>query len=359
MMRAWIGPWCGWQSLWLGCAETMGVIRAGRDEDAASFIDLIAGCWAEYPGCVMDVDGENPELRALANHFETRGGALWVAEQAGRVVGMVATKPEEGATWELCRMYVAASARGTGLADALVRRVETHARDGGAERLILWSDTRFDRAHRFYERQGFVRQGGIRPLFDLSNSIEVGYAKPLVGLVVERLDTASCSAAIRGLAAILQDCVADGASVSFLPPLARDAAESFYRRAVTDIAAGRRVLLAAWLDGALVGSVMLDLAMPQNQTHRADVQKMLVSPKARRRGVARAMLAAIEAEALAAGRSLLVLDTRKGDPSEALYAGAGWLRCGEIPLFCRDADGGLSATVLFYKSIAEDGSANP
>lgn len=337
----------------------MGVIRAGRDEDGAALVALIGACWAEYPGCVMDVEGENPELLALASYFSQAGGALWVAEDGGRVVGVVGTRPAEAGAWELCRMYVAASARGTGLADALVRRVETHARDGGARRLVLWSDTRFDRAHRFYERHGFVRQGGIRPLFDLSHSIEFGYAKPLAGLVIEKLDTASCGSAVRGLATILRDCVADGASVSFLPPLARETAEAFYHRAATDIAGGRRVVLAAWLDGVLVGSVMLDLAMPQNQTHRADVQKMLVSPMARRRGVARAMLAAIEAEAVAAGRWLLVLDTRKGDPSEALYAGCGWLRCGEIPLFCQDADGGLSATVFYYKAVAAKGSGKP
>jgi ribosomal protein S18 acetylase RimI-like enzyme len=97
---------------------------------------------------------------------------------------------------------------------------------------------------------------------------------------------------------------------------------------------------------------MLDLAMPPNQTHRADVQKMLVDPKTRRRGVARALMTAIEQDAIAADRSLLVLDTRQGDPSEALYREAGWQQAGVIPEFCRNADGTLSGTVLFYRNLA-------
>ena len=71
------------------------VLRAGRDDDADAFIALIGACWAEYPGCVMDVDGEVPELRALASYYAEQGGALWVAEAGGRVVGMVATRPLE------------------------------------------------------------------------------------------------------------------------------------------------------------------------------------------------------------------------------------------------------------------------
>ncbi len=330
----------------------MGVIRSGRDDDAPAIIALIAACWAEYPGCVMDVDGENPELRALATHFDTLGGALWVAIQDNALVGMIATRLEHGTIWEVCRCYVAQSARGTGLANALLRRAETHARDGGATRLKLWTDTRFDRAHRFYERRGYVRDGGIKPLFDASNTIDFGYAKPLTGLVVQKLDTAATASAARSLGRILQACVEDGASVSYLPPLPLQTAEALYRRAATDIAAGRRVLLAAWLDGTLTGSVMLDLAMPPNQPHRAEVQKMLVDPAARRRGVARALMTAIEAEAAQARKTLLVLDTRQGDPSEILYRGQGWNQVGVIPEFCVNADGTLSGTVLFYKKLA-------
>ncbi len=153
------------------------VLRAGRDEDAAGFIALIGACWAEYPGCVMDVDGEVPELRALASYYASKGGALWAAEADGVVVGMVGTRPLEDGIWEICKMYVAATVRGGGLASALIDVAEAYARAAGATRMVLWTDTRFERAHRFYEKRGYVRRGPERVLNDLSRSVEYHYVK--------------------------------------------------------------------------------------------------------------------------------------------------------------------------------------
>lgn len=157
---------------------TRAVIRPGRDEDGDALIALIAACWAEYPGCVLDVDGEVPELRALASHFRTRGGALWAAEDDGALVGMVAIAPCPGerAVWDLSRLYVAAEYRGTGLAGRLLALAEAHAVASGAERLVLWSDTRFTRAHRFYEKHGWWPTGE-RVLADLSCSVEHRFTK--------------------------------------------------------------------------------------------------------------------------------------------------------------------------------------
>jgi GNAT superfamily N-acetyltransferase len=154
------------------------VIRAVADSDADSIIALIAGCWAEYPGCVMDVDNENPELRAFATHCARKGGAGWIAA-AG--TGMIATYPLDDRAWEISRMYVAATARGTGLAHALLDLAEARAACHGATRLELWTDTRFTRAHRFYEKRGYARQPGIRALHDLSNSEEFHYLRVLHG----------------------------------------------------------------------------------------------------------------------------------------------------------------------------------
>ena len=128
----------------------------------------------------MDVDGEVPELRALASHFAAKGGALWAAEAdgtevGGAVVGMVAAVPEGArGEWHIERMYTQREARGRGLAQSLLDVAEGHARGHGATRLVLHSDTRFDRAHRFYEKHSYLRDGPIRVLNDLSNSIEFG-----------------------------------------------------------------------------------------------------------------------------------------------------------------------------------------
>ena len=107
----------------------------GRDDDAAGFIDLIGGCWAEYPGCVMDLDGEVPELRALASYYAGQGGALWAAEAAGpsrRHGRHPAARPT--ARGKSARCMSPAPQRGTGLAQALLEAAEDHARAAGGAR---------------------------------------------------------------------------------------------------------------------------------------------------------------------------------------------------------------------------------
>lgn len=326
------------------------MIRAGRDDDAAAYIALIGDAWAEYPGCVFDVDGELPELRALATHFANAGGALWLAERDGIPFGMVATRPhrEDGA-WEIGRMYVAAAARGSGLAGTLLETAEAHARAAGAERIVLWTDTRFDRAHAFYEKRGYVRQGAIRILDDLSKSLEFRYTKPARGVVVEALDAAAAASAERRLATLLVDCVADGAAISFLAPLAPGRARAFWRKVAAEVAGGSRHLLVAWQDGALVGTVQLDCGTPDNQPHRAEIAKLMVDPAARRAGIGRALMLRAEQAAQRLGRTLLTLDTRADDAGERLYRSLGWREGGRIPGYALSSDRTPHDTVYFWK----------
>ena len=243
-------------------------IRPGRDADAAGIIALIGACWGEYPSIVFDLDAEVPELRALASYYGAQGGTLWVAEADRCVAGMIAVVPRDGGAWEICRLYVLAAWRGDGLAHRLLGLAEQQARASGATRLILWSDTRFERAHRFYEKRGYVRSGPIRVLADLSDTLEFGYAKPVDG--VEVLDAAAAASAERCLAELLMACVADGASVGFLPPLAADTARAFWRRAASGVAKATTVLLAGWIDGTLRrmrGTGSGDAAQPAASRH--------------------------------------------------------------------------------------------
>ncbi len=299
----------------------------------------------------MDLDGEVPELRALSSYYAGAGGALWAAEADGAIVGMAATRPLGEGAWEICKMYVARARRGTGLATALLKAAENHARDSGGVTMKLWSDTRFVRAHRFYEKHSYVRGGPIRALGDVSNSIEFAYAKPLAGVAVQRLDAAAAASAEARLALVLKDCVDGGASVSYLPPLDLATGRAFWRRAATDVAAGKRILFAAWADGDLVGTVQLDLATPPNQPHRADLQKLLVKERARRRGIARRVMEAAEAAAHDVGRTLLVLDTCAGGAAEPLYRALGWTEVGCIPGYAVYGDGSPCDTVIFYKRV--------
>ncbi|WP_206931817.1 GNAT family N-acetyltransferase [Roseococcus thiosulfatophilus] len=328
----------------------MGVaIRPGRDGDAEAFIRLIRDAWAEFPGCIFDLDAELPELRALATYFAGSGGALWLSEDGQ---GMVATRPL-GAddAWEICRLYVDAGARGSGLAHRLLDTAEAHARAAGAERLVLWTDTRFEAAHAFYEKRGYVRSGAIRILDDLSKSLEFRYAKPLKGLVVEALDAAAAASAERRLADILIGCVAEGASVSFLPPMSREKARGFWKRVSTEVAQNHRLLLVAWLDGVLAGTVQLHLDSQENQPHRVEVEKLLVDPALRRRGVGTALVRRAEQAAERLGRKLLTLDTRGGEAGEALYRRLGWREAGRIPRCELDARREKQDVVFFFKEV--------
>ena len=326
-------------------------LRAGRDADADAIIRIIGDAWAEYPGCVMDLDGEVPELRALASYAETRGGAFFVAESSDGVVGLACCWPLADGAWELAKMYVARSARGSGVAHDLAAMVEQYAVAHGAQRMQLWSDTRFDRAHRFYEKRGYVRSGGLRALGDKSNSIEFAYAKPLRGSVVQSLDAAAAASAEAPLAALLIACVEAGASISFMLPLPVAKARAFWRDVARGVARGERVLLAAWLDGTIVGTAQLAFAPQENQPHRAEVQKMLVHPAARRRGIGRMLLAATEQAAAQAGRSLLTLDSGVGGEGEHLYRAAGWRPAGVIPGYALWPDGRPCDTQFFYREV--------
>ncbi|HZF77211.1 MAG TPA: GNAT family N-acetyltransferase [Acetobacteraceae bacterium] len=328
-------------------------LRPGRDGDAEGFIALVDACWSEYPGCVLDVDAEVPELRALATYFAEAGGALWAAEADGRIIGMAGTRPlrDDGA-WEICRVYVDRAARGTGLAHRLLDTAEAHARAAGARRLVLWSDTRFEAAHRFYEKRGYVRQGSIRILDDLSHSLEFRYAKPLRGLVVEALDAAAAASAERRLTELLVACVEAGGSLTYLPPLSPAVARAYWQRVSSDAALGRCVLLVAWLEGEMVGTVQLGLDMPENQPHRADLSKLLVDPGVWRRGVGRALMRRAEQAARGIGRRTLFVDTRAGSAAHALYRGAGWTELGTIPGFELGPDRRPVDVVFLWKAVA-------
>lgn len=157
-------------------------------------------------------------------------------------------------------------------------------------------------------------------------------------------------AQVQGLAEVLIDCVDGGASVGFMQPLAPAQAQAFWRRIGSAVATGERALLVAMHEGAIVGTVQLVLAQPDNQPHRADLSKMLVHRRARRLGVGAALMAGAHDLARECSKTLLVLDTASPE-AERLYRRSGWVFCGEIPGFALLPQGGLCATRLFYRSI--------
>jgi GNAT superfamily N-acetyltransferase len=169
-------------------------------------------------------------------------------------------------------------------------------------------------------------------------------------ILIRRLDTLS-EREIDGLSAVLIDCVESGASVSFMLPITRAKAETYWRSVAASVARGERIVLAAEdADGTILGTATVIVDQPENQPHRGDLAKMLVHRAARRRGVGAALLIAAEQHALAAGKTLLVLDTASAE-AERLYARQGWQRCGAIPDYALLPDGTPCATVFYYKLL--------
>jgi GNAT superfamily N-acetyltransferase len=147
------------------------------------------------------------------------------------------------------------------------------------------------------------------------------------------------------------DCVAGGASVRFMADLTLADAEAFWRGEIgTD---DGRAILVAEDEAGICGVVQVIPAWPPNQPHRADIAKMLVHRRARRRGLGDALLAAAETAAREMGRTVLVLDTVTGGDAERLYARNGWVAVGSIPDYALMPDGALCATTVFYKALGK------
>lgn len=165
-------------------------IRDARDEDALDLIELIGSVFGEYQGCILDVEGELPELRSLATWAAARGGKFWVAEGSDRLLAMggftvveSSSGPEgfapRGSGIELRKLYVHRRARTMGLGAKILGLVESAAKERGARYVEAWSDTRFTTAHAFYEKRGYARGPSTRDLHDKSDSVEFYFKKEL------------------------------------------------------------------------------------------------------------------------------------------------------------------------------------
>ena len=170
---------------------------------------------------------------------------------------------------------------------------------------------------------------------------------PLIGF----LDPAAFERAIPDLGALLVDAVESGASVSFLRGLDQPRAEAWWRNRAQDVTAGTLVMVVARDSERIVGCAGLVAAKSENSHHRGEVVKVLVRRSCRRQGIASALLSAVEAEALARGRWLLMLDAVAGGGAEALYRATGWQRLGVVPDFAVSTDGELEPCMFMWKRL--------
>jgi GNAT superfamily N-acetyltransferase len=166
--------------------------------------------------------------------------------------------------------------------------------------------------------------------------------------MIRTLSAEETGARAEALAEVLLDCIAGGASVSFMRDFSPADAAAYWRSIAGEVRAGRRVLFAA---GDVDGTAQLILDTPPNQPHRGELAKMLVHRRARRLGLGRALLAAVEEEALRRGRTLLTFDTMTGSDAERMYLACGCTKVGEIPGYALFPDGRPGPTSVFFKAL--------
>jgi ribosomal protein S18 acetylase RimI-like enzyme len=176
---------------------------------------------------------------------------------------------------------------------------------------------------------------------------------------IERLTPAHGRADLQDLIQLLQDSVDNGASVGFIPPLQSETAERYWLDVFDEIAHGKRIVLVVRDLNRVAGSVQLALVQKENGRHRAEVEKLLVHTRFRKRGIGRALMVALEKVAREKNRTLLVLDTLEGNVAEDLYRKCGYTAVGAIPQYASDIDGAFHATVIFYRLLDAHGKKNP
>ncbi|WP_394147404.1 GNAT family N-acetyltransferase [Shewanella atlantica] len=153
------------------------------------------------------------------------------------------------------------------------------------------------------------------------------------------------------LSSLLIDCVESGASVGFIRPFSHTDAMAYWEGVEADMSSGIRKLILAHDGDKVLGSVQLSMTDKRNGLHRAEVEKLMVRTCARGKGLAKQLMLKLESLALELDRTLIVLDTRKGDVASTLYLNLGYSFAGEIPNFALSSDGEYEATVLFYKEL--------
>jgi putative acetyltransferase len=161
-------------------SEKSFLVRPVRDDDAQDLIGLITLCFADYPGCVFDPHDDMPDIiQPSQSKLATQGQFLVVEDMRGRIAACIGVNFPDDQTAELHRLYVRQDMRGQGLAQLLTTRMEDFARQRGAKRMILWTDTRFTKAHQLYDKLGYSISSITRSLGDISLSREFFFEKPL------------------------------------------------------------------------------------------------------------------------------------------------------------------------------------
>ena len=154
------------------------------------------------------------------------------------------------------------------------------------------------------------------------------------------------------LVELLQDSVTGGASVGWTETPSTKDARNYWTQVLEAVGRGERALFVATDNHVCAGAIQLAFAPRQNARHRADVQRLMVHSQYRRRGIGRALVAALESAAAARGIALLIFDVRSGDAAEHLCRRVGFQLVGSIPGFARSTKGTFDPTSIYYRQLS-------
>jgi acetyltransferase len=170
--------------------------------------------------------------------------------------------------------------------------------------------------------------------------------------MIKALSPRELEAALPTFIELLQETVNGGAALGFYAPLADEDASEYWRTVRSELESGSRVLLATFENGRIVGSGQLALAPWRNATHRATIEKLFVSTAMRGRGIAKALINALQDTARLRGRSLLLINARRAAPAERLYKSLGYREFGVIPGFAMGPKGERYDSVCMYRELS-------
>jgi putative acetyltransferase len=142
-------------------------IRLARLEDRDAIMVLIDTVLHEYDDRLWP-QGADSDLLDLTSHYMAKDGAFIVLDDAGHIRGTHAVVPDtqRPGVCYLRRLYLDAALRGSSWGTQLMQWTLDWARTHGMHRVEFWSDTRFTRAHAFFARFGFQRDGRVRTMHD-------------------------------------------------------------------------------------------------------------------------------------------------------------------------------------------------
>jgi len=153
------------------------------------------------------------------------------------------------------------------------------------------------------------------------------------------------------LVELLRESVDGGASLGFLPPLPHHEARHYWRSLRPELRGGSRLLFGAYVADRLAGTGQLALPSWPTARHRAELNKVMVATALRGHGIGRRLLQAIHERAWQRGRSLLLLNARRGDPAEAFYKRLGYREAGVIPGYSVGSAGEAYDNVAMYQLL--------